>query len=67
MKSIISQHIEGISINGFEHCLDDDGEVMTFESNDDAIQFLLKKGYEWQDIGWSVFVGTVDEPDQVTY
>ena len=38
-----------------------------FQVRGQAIQFLLKKGYEWQDIGWSVFVGTVDEPDQVTY
>jgi hypothetical protein len=36
----ISRAIEGVTINGKEHLLNDDGSVMTFASREAALQFL---------------------------
>lgn len=37
---IIARHPEGISLNGFEFVLDDDGYLKKFETEDDALHFL---------------------------
>lgn len=37
---IIGRHIEGVSLNGLEYLLTEDGEYMEFPSIDDAKQFL---------------------------
>ena len=35
---IIARHIEGISLNGREHCLDDEGNIVFFESFLNSLQ-----------------------------
>ena len=67
MEIIISRHINGISINGYEHARDKDDELIKFTSKEKAMEWLLENGCDKSDIGWNVFVGTEDEPDQVTY
>lgn len=37
---IIGRHIEGVSLNGLEYLLTEDGEYMEFPSIDDAKRFL---------------------------
>lgn len=44
-KVIIGRAIEGISINGLEFLLDEDGYEMEFDSIDDAIFFLRLNGF----------------------
>jgi len=38
---VIARHIEGISLNGREHCLDDEGNIVFFESFESAKSHLL--------------------------
>ena len=64
---IISRHVNGISINGYEHALDEDDNLMKFASREQAVEWILSNGCDKSEIGFSVFVGTEDEPDQVTY
>ena len=42
---VIGKPINGISINGLEYLLNNDGSEMTFESVDKAKKFLLKHGF----------------------
>lgn len=46
----VSRPKNGITLNGDEYLLDDDGEVMLFESIEDAKEHLLSKGLEAEDI-----------------
>lgn len=45
-KIIIGRAIEGVSINGLEYLLDDDGYEMEFDSIEDAINFLRLNGFD---------------------
>lgn len=47
---IISRPINGITLNGVEYVLDENGEVMKFESLECAHVFLMEAGYTVQDI-----------------
>jgi len=38
----IGRPIEGVSLNGNEYLLDDDGEVLRFESTDACLDFIKK-------------------------
>lgn len=42
----IARAIEGISINGKEWLLDENGNTMKFESKETAVEFLESKGFE---------------------
>lgn len=42
----IAKAIEGISINGKECLLDENGNAMQFESKENAFEFLRSKGFE---------------------
>ena len=42
----ISRAIEGISINGKEYLLDNDGNVLNFQNEENAILFLKENGFE---------------------
>lgn len=42
----IGRPIEGISLNGLEWLLTGGGEIMKFESTQDAIKFLRQNGFE---------------------
>lgn len=37
---VIARHPEGVSLNGFEYVLDEDGNLKKFETEDDAMFFL---------------------------
>ena len=41
---IVSRPINGISLNGDEYILDDDGHEIVFSSEDQALEFLVEKG-----------------------
>lgn len=40
----VSKPINGVTLNGDEWLLDDNGEVMKFETKEDAVVFLKKHG-----------------------
>ena len=42
----IARAIGGISINGKEYLLDDEGNTMKFENRETAFQFLKKNGLQ---------------------
>lgn len=42
----IGRAIEGVSINGLEWLLDDEGQMLGFETREDAKDFLRDNGYE---------------------
>lgn len=46
----IARPINGISLNGKEYLLNEDGTVMQFETEAAAVQFLLDNGVEPQAI-----------------
>lgn len=47
---IIGKPINGVTVNGLEYILDDNGEPMKFETSGHALVYLLKSGYTEQDI-----------------
>ena len=47
---IVGRPIEGISLNGLEYLLDDEGNLMEFDSPIEAKEFLRENGHEdWSD------------------
>lgn len=62
MKYAIGRPINGISINGLEYVMDDDGELMTFASEEAAIAFLNQNGISADDIeDFGIEIVEVDE------
>lgn len=56
MKGVaVGRHIDGITINPLEYLLDDEGELIVFESEESAKDFLKGKGFTDDDIYWFVF------------
>lgn len=55
MGVIVGRHIEGITINPLEYLLDDEGELVVFEREEQARQHLIKNGYSKDDLYWIVF------------
>ena len=47
---IIGRQINGISINGNEYILNDDGTMRTWENKDEACKFLMHIGETLQSI-----------------
>lgn len=50
MRYAIGRPIEGVTLNGNEYVLDGDGELMTFDSEEDALDFLQACGFTDNDI-----------------
>lgn len=50
MRYAIGRPIEGVTLNGNEYVLDGDGELMTFDSEEDALDFLKACGFTDNDI-----------------
>lgn len=44
-KVIVGRPINGISINGLEYLLNNDGNEMEFENKEQAVMFLRENGY----------------------
>jgi len=68
MNYVISQFIEGISLNPLESVLEEeDGDTKVFPSIKAAKDFILENNGREEDIGYAVFIGTKEKPDMVTY
>ena len=52
---IIGRHINGITINPLEYLLDDNGDVMEFNSNESAKSFFREQGFMDDEIDWFIF------------
>lgn len=52
---IIGRHINGITLNPLEYVLDEDDEVMVFETEDKARDFLREYGFDDEDMEHFVF------------
>lgn len=50
MRYAIGRPIEGVTLNGNEYVLDGDGKMMTFDSEEDALDFLKACGFTDNDI-----------------
>ena len=61
---IIGRHINGITINGLEYVLDDNGEYMVFETEEKAKEFLFKHGFKEENIENLVFEEYSDDKDE---
>ena len=51
----IGRHINGITLNELEYVLDDDGDIMAFQDEDEAKKFLLANGCTEDELEWMVF------------
>lgn len=58
-KVIAGRPINGITINGLEWLLTDDGEVMIFDSEEQAVQFLKDHGVTDDALEEVVFVHSI--------
>lgn len=56
---IVGRPIEGVTINGLEYLLDDEGEVMVFEDRPKAVLFLRKNGVTYEEMNDLVFVNSI--------
>lgn len=50
MRYAIGRPIEGVTLNGNEYAIDGDGKLMTFDSEEDALDFLKACGFTDNDI-----------------
>ena len=50
MRYAIGRPIEGVTLNGNEYVLDGDGKLMTFDSEEDTLDFLKACGFTDNDI-----------------
>lgn len=60
---IIGRHINGITLNPLEYVLDEDGELMVFETEDKAKNFLREHGFDDEDMEYLVFEEVHSEYD----
>ena len=58
---VVARHINNITLNDFEYLLDADGELMIFESREEAQEFLKSTGYTDDEIAESIRFFTYDE------
>lgn len=62
MRYAIGRPIEGVTLNGNEYVLDGDGELVTFDSEEDALEFLKACGLTDDDIeGQGIVIEEVQE------
>lgn len=61
MGVIVGRHVEGIMLNPLEYLLDDEGELMVFESEEQARRHLIKNGFSEDDLYWIIFEETENE------
>jgi hypothetical protein len=50
MKITVSRSINGISINGDEYLLDEEGELLEFETVEEAVQFFAERNFDITDL-----------------
>ena len=52
---IIGRYINGITLNPLEYALDENGDLMVFETEDKARDFCRGHGLDDEDMDWLVF------------
>jgi len=52
---IVGRHVNGITINPLEYVLDEDGDVMEFNTKKEAVEFLMDNGITDEEIQYLVF------------
>ena len=52
---VVGRPINGITINGLEYILDDNGDVMEFDSEEEAVKFLTDHGVSSEEMEYLVF------------
>lgn len=55
MGIIVGRHIEEITLNPLEYILDDNNEIMIFNSIKNAKEFLKKHGFTDEEISYFTF------------
>lgn len=55
MSVVVGRHIDGITLNPLEYLLDDEGDLMTFDSEEQAKLYLKSQGFSDDEIYWMVF------------
>ena len=58
-KVVAGRPINGITINGLEWLLTEEGEVMIFDSEEQATQFLKEHGLTDEDLEWVQFAHSI--------
>ena len=53
---IVGKHINDITLNDLEYLLDENGDIMEFESEKKAIQFLKSFGFDDEQIYYFKFI-----------
>jgi hypothetical protein len=61
MAFVISRFQEGISLNPREFVLDEKDEVMKFDTEELAKDFLIEAGVQEEEINESIFIDDEDE------
>ena len=61
MAYVISRFQEGISLNPREFVLDEKDEVMKFDTEELAKDFLIEAGVQEEEINESIFIDDEDE------
>lgn len=56
---IVGRPINGITINGLEYLMDDEGAYKIFDDMDAAKKFLMENGIEEEDLEYMVFVESI--------
>ena len=64
MKIAVGRRINGITINPLEFLLDDDGVVMLFDREREAVDYLKEHGVSDKSIEWMEFI-ELDENSKV--
>ena len=55
---IVGRHFEGITLNGLEYLLDENGDIMTFPTEDHAVRYLKEHGADDEEIYYMSFIYT---------
>lgn len=55
MSICVGRPINGISINGLEYLLDDDGNIRLFSDEKEAKDWLTSQGFSVDEIDWMIF------------
>lgn len=70
-RTVVYSHPEGISLNGRHYLLDaPDGEVIIFDSPEDAAEFLVAAGFDRRALGSTdsgVYFDRESDNDELSY
>lgn len=53
---IVARHVEGCFLNDLEYLLDDSEEVMEFETEEEAMDYLREHGMSEEDMEYIIFL-----------